>query len=150
MLKTIRTLALGAVLMSAATGCSLLGKKSPAAAGGGDAAPFADNMHDAPVHHRGETFSYTPPCPASAYAKFDIPAGEPVKITVTGEGPEGAGINVSYLRSTGGAVDGQMKGDQEIAKGPIVFDVTGQEGGSFLQLLEVVPCKGVNVTVTVE
>ncbi len=149
---TIRSLALGALLMSAATGCSLLGKKSPAAAGGGggETAAIADNMHDAPVHHRGETFTFTAPCRATGYAKFDIPDGEPVKISITGEGPEGAGLGTSYLRSTGGAVDGQMKGDLEVAKGPIVFDVTGQEGGSFLQITETVPCKGVNVSVTVE
>ena len=31
-----------------------------------------------------------------------------------------------------------------------VFDVTGQEGGSFLQITETVPCKGVEVSVKVE
>ena len=148
-----RTLALGALILSASTGCSMLGKKASTGGGGGGggaAAAIADNMHDAPVYHRGDSFKFTAPCPGSGYAKFDIPAGEPVKITVTGTGPEGAGLNASYLRSTGGAVDGQMNGDLEVAAGPIVFDVTGQEGGSFLQILETVPCKGVETTVTVE
>jgi galactokinase len=150
---TIRSLALGAILITAASGCSLISKKSSASTGGGGggaAAAIADNMHDAPVHHKGETFKFTAPCRASGYAKFDVPDGEAVKITVTGTGPEGAGLNASYLRSTGGAVDGQMKGDLEVAKGPIVFDVTGQDGGSFLQIMEVVPCKGVDVSVSVE
>ncbi|MBK9035604.1 MAG: hypothetical protein IPL61_30825 [Myxococcales bacterium] len=148
---TIRSLSFASLLMIAATGCSLVGKKSPAGGGGGGgSAAIADNMHDAPVHHRGETFTFTAPCRSTGYAKFDIADGEPVKISITGEGPEGAGLGTSYLRSTGGAVDGQMKGDIEVANGPIVFDVTGQEGGSFLQITETVPCKGVNVSVSVE
>lgn len=150
MTKTLRTFALASLLVTAATGCSLISKKSGGGGGGGGGSPIGGTMADAPVHHRGETFSFKAPCRETGYAKFDIPADEPVKITVTGTGPEGAGLNASYLRATGGAVDGQMKGDQEVAKGPIVFDVTGQEGGSFLQILEVVPCKGVDVTVTVE
>ncbi len=149
-LTPTRALTLAFVLTSAATGCSMLGKKASSVTGGGAHAAVADNMHDAPVYHRGDTFKFTAPCRATGYARFDIPSGEPVKITITGVGPEGAGLGTSYLRSTGGAVDGQMKGDLEVASGPIVFDVTGQDGGSFLQITETVPCKGVEVVVAVE
>jgi hypothetical protein len=146
-----RALAAGALLISLTTGCSMLGKKASVGGGGGGAASgIGDTMADAPVYHRGDSFKFTAPCRASGYAKFDIPTDEPVKITLTGTGPEGAGINPAYLKASGGAVDGQMKGDIEVAGGPIVFDVTGQEGGSFLQITETVPCKGVEVSVTVE
>ena len=83
-------------------------------------------MADAPLYHRGDTFTFTAPCRATGYAKFDIPTDEPVKIIITGTGPEGAGLGTAYLKASGGAVDGQMKGDIEVAGGPIVFDVTGQ------------------------
>ena len=150
-INAMRTLAAGALLFSLTTGCSMLGKKASTGGGGGGAASgIGDTMADAPVYHRGDTFKFTAPCRATGYAKFDIPTDEPVKITLTGTGPEGAGINPAYLKASGGAVDGQMKGDIEVASGPIVFDVTGQEGGSFLQITETVPCKGVEVSVTVE
>lgn len=146
-----RALAAGALLLSLTTGCSMLGKKTSVGGGGGGAASgIGDTMADAPVYHRGDTFKFTAPCRATGYAKFDIPTDEPVKISITGTGPEGAGLNPAYLKASGGAVDGQMKGDIEVASGPIVFDVTGQEGGSFLQITETVPCKGVEVSVTVE
>jgi hypothetical protein len=128
----------------------MLGKKASSSGSGGATAAIADNMHDAPVYHRGDTFAFTAPCRATGYAKFDIPTDQPVKIAITGTGPVGAGLGTSYLRATGGAVDGQMKGDIEVASGPIVFDVTGQDGGSFLQITETVPCKGVAVSVVVE
>ncbi len=146
-----RALAAGALLISLTTGCSMLGKKTSGVGGGGGAASgIGDTMADAPVYHRGDTFKFTAPCRATGYAKFDIPTDEPVKISITGTGPEGAGLGTAYLKASGGAVDGQMKGDIEVASGPIVFDVTGQEGGSFLQITETVPCKGVEVSVTVE
>lgn len=146
-----RALAAGALLLSLTTGCSMLGKKTSVGGGGGGAASgIGDTMADAPVYHRGDSFKFTAPCRSTGYAKFDIPTDEPVKISITGTGPEGAGLNPAYLKASGGAVDGQMKGDIEVASGPIVFDVTGQEGGSFLQITETVPCKGVEVSVTVE
>ena len=150
-LHRARVFTVAVLLASATAGCSTLGKKASGVTGGGGAhAAVADNMHDAPVYHRGDTFKFTAPCRATGYARFDIPADAPVKITIAGVGPEGAGLGTSYLRATGGAVDGQMKGDLEVANGPIVFDVTGQEGGSFLQISETVPCKGVEAVVTVE
>ena len=146
-----RALAAGALLLTLTTGCSMLGKKTSVGGGGGGAASgIGDTMADAPVYHRGDTFKFTAPCRATGYAKFDIPTDEPVKISITGTGPGGAGLGTAYLKASGGAVDGQMKGDIEVASGPIVFDVTGQEGGSFLQITETVPCKGVEVSVTVE
>jgi len=147
-----RALAAGALLISLTTGCSMLGKKATAGGGGGGeaASGIGDTMADAPLYHRGDTFTFTAPCRATGYAKFDIPTDEPVKIIITGTGPEGAGLGTAYLKASGGAVDGQMKGDLEVASGPIVFDVTGQEGGSFLQITETVPCKGVEVSVSVE
>lgn len=146
-----RALAAGALLLTLTTGCSMLGKKTSVGGGGGGAASgIGETMADAPVYHRGDSFKFTAPCRSTGYAKFDIPTDEPVKISITGTGPEGAGLNPAYLKASGGAVDGQMKGDIEVASGPIVFDVTGQEGGSFLQITETVPCKGVEVSVTVE
>ncbi|MEZ4399617.1 MAG: hypothetical protein R3B06_06345 [Kofleriaceae bacterium] len=144
----IRALACGALLVTSTSGCSMISKPGagPAAAGAG----IADNMHDAPVYHRGDAFTFTAPCRASGYARFDVPVDEPVKLIITGTGPAGAGLGTSYLRASGGAVDGQMKGDLAIAAGPIVFDVTGQDGGSYLQITEAVPCKGVEVRVVVE
>jgi hypothetical protein len=113
-----RALAAGALLISLTTGCSMLGKKATAGGGGGGeaASGIGDTMADAPLYHRGDTFTFTAPCRATGYAKFDIPTDEPVKIIITGTGPEGAGLGTSYLKASGGAVgrpdEGRHRGRQ--------------------------------------
>ncbi len=88
----------------------------PAVGGGGETAapagnspPVGDTMADATLDHQGSLIQSASGCSTSGYAKFDCPVGAHVKMDVSVEGPAGSCLSVSYLKASGGAVDGMMK-----------------------------------------
>lgn len=138
-------LALGACVKPAASG------------GGGDtAAPagkspaLGDTMADATLYHQGSMIQSAAGCSTSGYAKFDFPVGAHVKMDVSVEGPAGSCLSVSYLKASGGAVDGMMKELCIDKNGTESWDVEGLEGGSFLQVSEAPPCKGAGIKVVIQ
>lgn len=144
---------LGAVALL--SGCSLISKKSSDttavaddSGGGGGGKGLANNMAEAPLFGKGETLNAAVECHNSGYMKMDIPAGEPFQIDVTIDAPAETCLSVHYLKASGGAVDGMML---EICSdaSPKTLDVTGQEGGSFLQISESGVCQGAKVGVAI-
>jgi hypothetical protein len=135
----------------ALAGCSMISKGKAGSAdldtGGADDAPkaLADNMHDAPTFHVGDSLSGDAACHASGYMKIDAPAGQPLHIDVGVSGPSGVCLDVSYLTSTGGSQNGgQMFGDVCENK---TLDVTGLDGGSYLQISESGACQGAKFSI---
>jgi hypothetical protein len=146
MTKTVRTGIVLSFLSLAA--CSLLGKKS-----GGDTAaaagPLADNMHDAPLYQHNASIKSALGCNTAGYAKINANAGEAYKIDLQVDGPAGACLHVRYLNGAGGDGGGtsfEMCSDKEPQK---TIDVTGQSGGSYLELMEDPPCKNAGVSVAI-
>jgi hypothetical protein len=135
---------LGLVVLA---GCSIISKGKTDTAvvgegGGGEEASRApaDNMHDAPMYHVGESVDAPAECHASRYIKLDAPAGEAFQIDVAISGPEGSCVDVSYLNSNGGSQNGgQMFGELCENK---TLDVVGLDGGSYVQISESGACKG--------
>ena len=152
----IKTTLLVTLLAVVATGCP---KKGADATGGGTTgpttgapatAPYAGNMAEAPMHELGATVTAAMGCRESLYAKWNLPQGQAAKMTVTIAGPAGACASVHYMKGNGGAVEGMMK-ELCIDKNPSeTWDITGQEGGSFIQQSEAVPCKGLNLTIVAQ
>lgn len=121
--------------------------------GGGEAAAgpaLGGTMADAPLYHAGATIKAPLKCSESGYAKFDFPVGQAVKMQVTIEGPAGTSVSASYLKASGGAVDGMMKQMEVDKNASETWDVQGLEGGSFIQVLENPPCKGASITVVAQ
>lgn len=148
-MKKISTVLAG-IALSLVAGCSMA-KKSPA--GGGEAsgggAPLGDTMADAVVYQRGDSFTVKPGCHTSSYGKLDIPAGEPIKLelAVTSPGEE-ACISFWFLNQNGG--DGGLTAEACSTKSPFTYDVTAQEGASFLQVSEAGKCQGAEITVAIK
>jgi hypothetical protein len=148
MMKTLSILGLLAL-----GGCSMIsGGKADTTdigggGGGGEAARTpADNMHDAPTFHVGESLSGPAECHASRYLIVDAPAGEAFQIDVAISGPEGSCVDVSYLNSNGGSQNGgQMFGELCENK---TLDVVGLEGGAYVQISESGACKGASYELT--
>jgi hypothetical protein len=149
----IKTLSLCGFL--ALAGCSMVSKGKEVETGGGDtgggeepaAAGFADNMHDAPMFSQGDSLTANLECHASGYLKVDASAGTPLQIQVTVE-PEGACYNLEWMNSNGGSQNGgQMFGEVCESK---TFDVTGLEGGAFIQISESGVCKNASVTLALQ
>lgn len=152
MMKTISSCVVAGALIAA---CSVVKKADTTGGGTGPAPatvstqPFADNMADAPLHHLGVDIKQAAAgCSKSGYAKFDFPVGQPVKMDVTVEGPAGTCMSVSYLKASGGAVDGMMKELCVDKNGKESWDIQGLDGGSFIQMLESPPCKGATLSIT--
>ncbi len=144
---------LGAVALLAVTGCSNFSKTARDSAaepsgGGGGGKGLAGNMAEAAVFGKGETLNAAAECHTSGYMKMEIPAGEPFQIDLTIDSPADTCLSVHYLKANGGAVDGMML---EICSpdSPRTIDVTGQEGGSFLQISEAGVCQGAKVGVAI-
>lgn len=135
----------------ALTGCGMMKGKGEAAdpcadpckaGGGGGGLTPADNMADAPVVTVGDSLTSALACNGSGYLKVDAPAGEAFQIEVNIQ-TEGACVNVSHLNSNGGAQNGgQMFG--ELCESQ-TLDVTGLDGGSYIQIFESGACKGATV-----
>jgi hypothetical protein len=135
--------------LSVVAGCSMM--KKSGGGGGGSAAkgPVGDTMADAVVYSRGATFSASPRCHASDYAKLDIPAGEPIKLelTVTSPGEE-ACVSFWFLNKNGG--DGGLSAEACSTKSPFTYDVTAQEEASYIQISEAGKCQGAQITVAIK
>jgi hypothetical protein len=132
------------------TACSMISKKS-----GGDstasasAAPLADNMHDAPLYQHNASIASPLGCNTAGYAKVNATEGEAFKIDLSVDGPAGACLHVRWLNGAGGDGGGssfEMCSDKEPSK---TIDVTGQSGGSYLELMEDPPCKNAGVKVAI-
>ena len=141
------SLGVGCVAKSTtAGGTSTGGDSTPAA----KTTPFGDTMADAVLYHQGSAIEGALGCNSSGYAKFDFPVGQPVKMDVSVVGPEGTCVSASYLKASGGAVDGMMKELCVGKNGIETWDVQGLEGGSFLQVSEAPPCKNAGIKVTIK
>ncbi len=145
---------LGALTLVLTPACMLAGKGGTSdtlvdegGGGGGDKA-FAGTMAEAQVFGPGDTLTQPAGCHTSGYMKFDVPAGEAFQLEIGIEAPAETCLSVHYLKANGGAVDGMML---EICSkdAPKTIDVTGQEGGAFLQVSESGACQGATVSVAV-
>jgi hypothetical protein len=127
------------------------GGGAPAGGGGGGAAAagpaLGGTMADAPLYHIGASIDAPLKCNESGYAKFDFPVDQAVKMTVTIKGAAGTTVSASYLKASGGAVDGMMKQMDVDKNGSETWDIKGLDGGSFIQVLENPPCKGATISV---
>lgn len=144
-----KTLSLVLVTFAGLAGCSMIKGKGEDTAGGGGGGEksLADNMHDAQIFHVGESITTPVECHASGYMKVDAPTGEAFQLDVEIL-TEGACVDVSYLTSTGGAQNGgQMFGELCESK---VLDVTGLDGGSYIQLSETGVCKDASITLALK
>lgn len=126
------------------------GGTGPTPPGATPTAAYAGNMAEAPMHALGETVTAPMGCRESLYAKWDLPQGQAAKMTVTIAGPAGACASIHYLKGNGGAVEGMMKELCIDKNATEVWDITGQEGGSFIQQSEAVPCKGLTLTIVAQ
>ena len=149
-MNKISKLCAGLALSLAVAGCSMVKKGG----GGGAAAPAAsgplgDTMADAVVYERGASFEASPGCHTSGYAKLNIPAGEPIKLelAVTSPGEESC-ISFWFLNKNGG--DGGLTAEACSTKSPFTYEVTAQEGASFLQISEAGVCQGATVQVAIK
>lgn len=138
----------GIALSIAVAGCSMV-KKSGGGGGGEAKGPLGDTMADAVVYSRGASFTASPGCHTSGYAKLDIPAGEPIKLelTVTSPGEE-ACVSFWFLNKNGG--DGGLSAEACSTKSPFTYDVTAQEEVSFLQISEAGKCQGAQISVAIK
>jgi hypothetical protein len=128
--------------------CSML-HKGGGSSSASSAAPLADNMHDAPLYQHNASIKSALGCNAAGYAKINATEGEAYKIDLAVQGPAGACLHVRYLNGAGGDGGGtsfEMCSDKEPQK---TIDVTGQSGGSFLELMEDPPCKNAGVSVAI-
>src|SRR5262245_2690142 len=133
----------------ALAGCSMMKKAETTTGGGGDdegggAKGLAGTMAEAQTFHVGDSITAPAECHTSGYMKIDAPAGQDFQVDI-GISTEGACVDVSYLTSTGGSQNGgQMFG--ELCEGK-TLDVTGLDGGSFLQVSESGACKGTDISI---
>jgi hypothetical protein len=153
-MKRLSTVVLGIALSASLAGCGMV-KKSPAGGssggggGGGGGAALGDTMADAVVYQRGATFSTAAGCHTSGYAKLEIPAGEPVTLELAVHSPkEEACISFWFLNQNGG--DGGLSAEACSTKSPFTYDVTAQEGASFLQISEGGACQGATIDVSIK
>jgi hypothetical protein len=143
------------VVLLALAGCSMIAKgktdtSDVGGGGGGDDAPaLAGTMAEAPTYHVGQSVTAPAECHTSSYMKIDAPAGDAFQVDIGIEGAEGACVDVSYLNSNGGSQNGgQMFG--ELCEGK-TLDVTGLEGGSYLQVSQSGVCKdGVSISIALQ
>ncbi len=151
-MNKITNLCAGLALSFAVAGCGMMKKSPAAAAGGGESAKtgLGDTMADAVVYQRGATISAAALCHTSGYAKLTIPAGEAIKLEVTVTSPtaEEACISVGFLKENGG--DGGLSAEACSTKSPLTYDVTAQEGASFLQISENGVCQTATFTVAIK
>jgi hypothetical protein len=149
----LSTVVLGIALSASLAGCGMV-KKSPAGGssgggGGGGGAALGDTMADAVVYQRGASFSTAAGCHTSGYAKLEIPAGEPIKLELAVHSPKDeACISFDFLKATGG--DGGLMAEACSTKSPFTYDVTAQEGASFLQISEGGACQGATIDVSIK
>jgi len=146
-----KTKTLPLVLLTLA-GCSMMKGKGDDTGGGGGGGggekSLAGNMAEAQTFSIGESLKAPAECHTSGYMKIDAPAGEAFQIVVGIDGPEGSCVDVSYLNSNGGSQNGgQMFG--ELCEGR-TLDVTGLEGGAFLQVSEAGACKGASIELALQ
>lgn len=140
---------LGALALLGASGCSMI-----STSGGNGASPkagsgsLAGTMAEAQTFKRGASISSPLSCNAAGYAKIDVAQGEAFKIELTVTGPAGACVHVRHLKASGGdgGVSTEFCSDKEPTK---TFEVTGQEGGSFLEVMENPPCKGAGLKIDI-
>ncbi|HUQ02224.1 MAG TPA: hypothetical protein VM261_06980 [Kofleriaceae bacterium] len=145
-------MALGIALSLSLTGCSMVKKStgdSSGGGGGGGGAPLGDTMADAVVYKRGSTFTAPAGCHTSSYAKLDIPAGEAITLELTVTSPKDEScISFWFLNQNGG--DGGLSAEACSTKSPFTYQVTAQEGTSFLQISEAGVCQGSTVEVAIK
>jgi hypothetical protein len=146
----LSTVALGIALSLSLTGCSMVKKSGGGGGGGGGGgAPLGDTMADAVVYKRGATFTAPAGCHTSSYAKLDIPAGEPITLELTVTSPKDEScISFWFLNQNGG--DGGLTAEACSTKSPFTYQVTAQEGASFLQISEAGVCQGSTVAVAIK
>lgn len=150
-MNQMKTILVGLAL-SLVAACSMA-KKATSTGGGGEAAaaagPLGDTMADAVVYQRGASFEADAACHTSGYAKLDIPAGEPIKIELTVTSPKDeACVSFQFLNQNGG--DGGLMAEACSTKSPFTYDLTAQEGASFLQISEGGACQGAHITVAIK
>jgi hypothetical protein len=134
----------------ASAGCSMLGKggAAPGGGGGGAASPgLAGTMAEASVFQKGDTLTAPAECNTSGYMKVGTPAGEALSVVITIDAPAPTCLSVSYLNANGGTQDGGVMEEICSEESPATLDVTGLEGGSFLQISEAGACQGAKVTI---
>lgn len=136
-----------ALLLAAGCGMVTTSTGNGAAPKGGSGA-LAGTMADAQTFKRGASITSPLACNAAGYAKIDVPQGEAYKIELTVSGPAGACVHVRHLKGSGGdgGVSTEFCSDKEPSK---TFDVTGQEGGNFLEVMENPPCKGAGLKIDI-
>lgn len=143
---------LGLALSLTMVGCSMMKKSSSnggESGGGGGGAPLGDTMADAVVYQRGASFTAPAGCHTSSYAKLAIPAGEPVTLELAVTSPKDeACVSFWFLNQNGGA--GGLSEEACSTKSPFTYQVTAQEGASFLQISEAGVCQGATVAVTIK
>jgi hypothetical protein len=145
-----------AILGAAAllSGCSMFGKGGDAAepgggGGGGEVTKgLAGTMADAQVFSKGEDLTAPAECHTSGYMRIDTPAGEPLAIGVTIDAKAETCLSVHYMNSNGGTQNGGVMEEICSNESPATIDVTGLEGGSFLQISEAGVCQGATVTIS--
>lgn len=147
-MNKISSVCAGIVLSLAIAGCSMMKKSGGAGPSAADG-PLGDTMADAVVYQRGATFSASARCHTSDYAKLDIPAGEPItlELAVTSPGEE-ACVSFWFLNQNGG--DGGLTAEACSTKSPFTYQVTAQEGASYLQVSEAGKCQGATVDVAIK
>jgi hypothetical protein len=148
-----------AILGAAAllSGCSMFGGKQDVETGGGGGGEatrgLAGTMADAAVFSKGDDLTAPAECHTSGYMKIDTPAGEPLQIGVVVEASAETCLSVHYLNANGGTQNGGVMEEICSNESPATLDVatldvTGLEGGSFLQISEAGVCQGATVTIT--
>jgi hypothetical protein len=126
-------------------GCSFMSKgKDVSTGGGGGEKALAGTMAEAQTFHIGDVLEAPAECHTSGYMRIDAPVGQTFHVEVTVEGGAGTCVDVSYLTKNGGAnaPDGHMFGDVCVEQSPKSLEVTGLDGGSFLQVSESGACQG--------
>lgn len=144
------TVGLGIALSLAVSGCSMM-KKSASSGGGesGGGVPLGDTMADAVVYERGASFTAPAGCHTSSYARLAIPAGEPITLELAVISPKDEScISFWFLNQNGG--DGGLSAEACSTKSPFTYQVTAQEGASYLQVSEAGVCQGATVQVSIK
>ncbi len=150
-MKQLSKVLAGLALSLAVVGCGVVKKNAGGGGGGGGGggAALGDTMADAVVYRRGASFSTAAQCHTSGYARLDIPGGEPVTIELAVSSPgDEACVSFHFLNQNGG--DGGLMAEACSTKSPFTYELTAQEGASFLQVSEAGKCQGATITVAIK
>jgi hypothetical protein len=129
-------------------GCGAMHKGSTSG-GGSSSAALAGTMAEAKMYNHNSNIASPLGCNTAGYAKVNAKEGEAYKIDFAVAGAPGACMHVRYLNGAGGDGGGtsfEICTDKEASK---TMDVTGQSGGSFIEVMENPPCKNATTTIAV-